>query len=94
MNVLASGAAVPPYIPRLEAGLAPLLSDLSAGDAFVVTVVPLSNVFSDLDFGIGPYVLLGKLSGLCPRVLFPAAYFEELEGALSSAARGDVSGKL
>jgi hypothetical protein len=94
VNVLASRAPISPYIPRLEAGLASLLSDLGAGDAFVVTVVPLPNVFSDLHFGIRPYFLLGDLALLCPRVFLPAAYFEELEGALGSAARRDISGKL
>ena len=52
VHLLAARTSIPPDVPTLaEALLAPLLPDLFACDAFIVTVVPLSDILGDLNLG-------------------------------------------
>lgn len=52
-RTLSPGTSVPPNIPvSTDTLFFPLLPDLWACDAFVVTIVPLADVFGDFDLGI------------------------------------------
>jgi hypothetical protein len=90
-NALASRAPISPYIPRIQSGLFPLFPDLGAGDTFIISIVPLLNVFSYLHSRIGSYFRFGEFAMRPPWVFLLAADLKELECALSTASRGDVS---
>ena len=86
-------APIPPYIPHLVPRTRPLLLDLRARQAFVVSVVPFPYVVCDLDLCFCAYV--GGCVGV--RVLLPgefvaAAKVEEFEGAAGAGAGGYVAG--
>jgi hypothetical protein len=93
LHSLATRAAIPPDIPILaEPLLLALASDLRTRDALVVTVVPLADVFSNLDAGTAGVAasLLAGAVGL-PRQGFLEAEVQELKGALGALAGGDVA---
>ena len=87
---LAAGAAVPPDVPRAQALFFSLLADLGGGDAFVVAVVPLADVFGHGDASVGPLGFVRIPRGL-PGEWVVAADVKELERLLGTATRADVA---
>jgi hypothetical protein len=66
-------------------------ADLGTGDAFVVTIVPLSNVFGDLNVSVTGEAVCWSVAMAAPRQGTGVLQIEQLEGALGTLARRDVS---
>jgi hypothetical protein len=64
------------------------------GDAFVVAVVPFTDVLGDFDGGVGTNVFGGCGRGVGPWVGGFAADVEEFEGSLGAVTGGYETKKL
>lgn len=71
--------------------LHPLLPNLGARQAFIVTVVPFPNVLRHLDGGIGPELTLIILALLLPGQAILATQVQELQRSLCAVAWRDIT---
>jgi hypothetical protein len=69
----------------------PQFSDLWTCNALIIAIIPLPYILCDLNRRLGPNLFFGMGALVFPGELLSAAKVEELEGALGTAAGGDVS---
>ena len=93
LDLLAALTAVFPYIPMaLDASFFAQLPDFGAGDAFIVSVIPLPDVLGDLDPGIALHagaVRLGAVGVPWQRSL--DAEVQQLKGLLGSLSGRNIA---
>lgn len=94
-DLLSTRTSIPPDIPPpLYALLLTDLPDLWAGDALVLTIVPLADVLGDLDLGrVAVTSILLQVAMRFPWERVLEAKVEQLKGALGALTRRYVSGR-
>lgn len=91
IDILPTRTPISPNIPASLPNLLSVFSNLLAGQALIVAIVPFPYVFCDLDFSVRANSVVPVLAPLFPGKFVPAAELEEFEGPLGAAARGDIS---
>lgn len=94
-NSLSAWTAVAPDVPcALYSLLSADATDFRTRDAFVVTIIPFSDVFGDLNVSAAGQAIGWSIAVGWPREATWVLQVEELKGALRSLARRDVSVEL